>query len=317
MRTAVLTAPRTFAIEDHPVRELKRDEVLIQVATCGICTGELERWADEANKNLPARIGHEVAGTIVAVGDEVTSVRPGDQVAAINDREGFAEFCVTAADRVAKLPTGLDLRIALGEPLACAVNAARRIRPDYMDTVVMVGSGFMGLLLMQCLKARSPRQFIAIDTRDEAVERAKALGADIALNATKVNVKEAVAELTGGTGADIVIEASGTQAGLSVVGDLIRIRGHLVIYGYHQGAPRQVNMQQWNYKGLDITNAHERDYRVYVAGMKAGLDLVARGQIRLSELITHRYSLGQINDGFALAHSKAPGYVKATVDMEG
>jgi L-iditol 2-dehydrogenase len=316
VRIATLAAPRRFEIHEVPVPEVGRDEVLIKVKTCGICTGELELWSNEGFKNHPIRIGHEVAGEIAAVGAEVTSVRVGDLVAAINEREGFADFCRTAADRVAKLPDGVPVAIAMGEPVACAVNAARRINPDYQDTVVLVGCGYMGLLLLQILKARSPRRIIAIDARQEAVDRAKAHGADVALNVTEQDVRQIVADLTEGKGAQIVIEATGTQNGLTLCGDLVAIRGRLVIYGYHQGAPRQVNVQQWNWKGLDVTNAHERDYKVYVAGMKAGLDLIAQGKVSMGDFVTHRFPLSQINEAFAFAHAKPPGYVKATVDME-
>lgn len=315
MRVAHLSGPRTFAIAEESMPELRSRDVLIRVRTCGVCTGEIESWAEEG-KRYPVRMGHEVAGEIAAVGAEVTEVKPGDLVSAINDSAGFAEFCRTPVERVALLPPQVPVDVAIGEPLACAVNAARRTRADYHDTIVLVGSGFMGLLLMQCLLARSPKRLIAIDTREEALERAPRYGADMTLNAAAPDVKDAVMDLTGGKGADIVIEASGTQPGLTLCGELVRIRGHLVIYGYHKSGLRQVNMQQWNWKGLDVTNAHERDPMVYVAGMRAGLDLVAQGRVKLAELVTHRFPLEQINEAFSLAHAKPPEYVKATVDMD-
>lgn len=316
MRIAVLTAPRRFELQEVPVPAVGRDEVLIKVRMCGICTGEIERFANENAKGLPAKMGHEVTGEIVAVGSEVTSVKVGDMVAAINEREGFADYCCTAADRVVRLPGGLPVEAAMGEPIACAVNAARRINPDYQDTIVLVGAGYMGLLLLQILKARSPKRIIAVDARQEAVDRALAYGADVALNVRTDDVKQVVADLTANKGAEIVIEATGTQSGLSLCTELVAIRGQLVIYGYHQGAPRQVDVQQWNWKGLDVTNAHERDYKVYVAGLKAGLDLIAQGKVSMADFITHRFPLSQINEAFALSHEKPAGYVKATIDME-
>jgi len=316
MRRAVLTALRQFEIEDVPVPVVGEREVLIKVNTCGICTGELELYGNAEFKNYPIRLGHEVAGEVVAVGPNVTEVSVGDQVAAINERQGFAEFCLTAADRVARIPTGLPVHLAVGEPIACAVNAARRINPDYQDTIVLVGSGFMGLLLQQCLLARSPKRVIAVDTRAEALERAKVYGAHVGLNAAAEDVRQAVLDATGGQGADIVVEATGTQGGLTLATDLVRIRGRLIIYGYHQGGPRQVNVQQWNWKGLDVINAHERDHRVYVAGLKAGLDLAAQGKVCIGQMITHRFPLEQINEAFAFAHERPAGYVKATIDME-
>jgi 2-desacetyl-2-hydroxyethyl bacteriochlorophyllide A dehydrogenase len=312
---AVLTAPRRFAIETAPMPEVGERDVLIQVATCGVCTGEIELWANEELSGHPFRPGHEAAGRVVAVGAGVKEVRPGDLVAAITGA-GFAKFTRADVAHVVRLPPGVQLEDAIGEPLACAVNAARRVRPDYQDTIVLVGCGFMGLLLLQCLKARSPKLIIAVDVRQEAVDRAKAFGADLGLCTGADDVRQAVMELTEGKGADIVIEATGTQGGLTLCGELVRIRGHLVIFGYHQSGLRQVDMKRWNYYGLDVTNAHERDPLVYAAGMRAGLDLVAQGKVRLPELITHRYPLRQIQEAFELAHSKPAGYVKATVDPE-
>lgn len=171
----------------------------------------------------------------------------------------------------------------------------------------------MGLLLLQCLKVQGPKKIIAIDLRREALSQALKYGVDAVLLADDKQLPSKVLELNGGKEPDIVIEATGSQNGLTLCGDLIKIRGRLVIYGYHQGPSRQVNIQQWNWKGLDVTNAHERDLVIYTAGMKAGFDLVEQGKLVMDGLVTHRFSINEINEAFRLSCEKPAGYIKSTV----
>ncbi|MDF2964415.1 MAG: Alcohol dehydrogenase zinc-binding domain protein [Paenibacillus sp.] len=316
MKIAVLTAPRQFVIEDHAVPVPDPTEVLIRVETCGICTGELHVWHEpQPASAYPRSIGHEIAGIIEAVGSGVTEFKEGDRVAAINGHSGFAQYCKVNAGYVARIPDSMGTAYALGEPIACAVNAARRIRADFQDTIVLVGCGFMGLLLLQCLKAQGPKKIIAIDLRQEALSQALKYGADAVLPAGDELLQSKLLEMCGGKDPDIVIEATGSQNGLTLCGNLVKIRGRIVIYGYHQGQPRLVNMQQWNWKGLDVTNAHERDPLVYSAGMKMGFDLVAKGSLVMDELVTHRFSIEEINKAFQLSCDKPPGYIKSTIDL--
>ncbi|PZE21666.1 zinc-binding dehydrogenase [Paenibacillus xerothermodurans] len=316
MKIAQLTEQRSFIIEDLPTPTPGPRQILIRVNMCGICTGELHVW-DEAQLShvYPLSLGHEVAGVVEAVGSAVTEFAAGDRVAAINQRAGFAEHCVVDADHAAVLPDNLETGAALGEPIACAVNAARRIRPGFQDTIVIVGCGCMGLLLIQCLKAQGPKKVIAVDLREEAAAQALKYGADAALLVGHDHLQTKILELNGGQEPDILVEATGFQAGLTLCGELVKVRGKLVIYGYHQGPPRLVNMQLWNWKGLDVINAHERDPLVYAAGMKIGLDLLASGKLRTDELITHRFSLDQINDAFRLSCQKPAGYIKSVIIM--
>src|ERR687897_3020562 len=94
-----------------------------------------------------------------------------------------------------------------------------------------------------------------------------------------------------------VIEVVGLQWPLDLAGELTRIRGRLVIAGYHQDGPRQVNMQLWNWRGLDVINAHERDPAVYVEGIRGAVEAVSSGVLDLSRLFTHTYGLDHLDQG--------------------
>jgi threonine dehydrogenase-like Zn-dependent dehydrogenase len=112
-----------------------------------------------------------------------------------------------------------------------------------------------------------------------------------------------------------VIEATGEQWPLDLAAELTRERGRLVIAGYHQGGPRQINMQLWNWRGLDVINAHERDPRIYVAGMREAVDAVARGRLDPAPLYTHTFSLDQIDQAMKMARSRPDGFLKALITI--
>jgi threonine dehydrogenase-like Zn-dependent dehydrogenase len=110
-----------------------------------------------------------------------------------------------------------------------------------------------------------------------------------------------------------VIEAVGKQWPLDLAAELTREGGRLVIAGYHQDAPRQVNMQLWNWRGFDVVNAHERDPAVAVRGMREAVAAIESGLIDPRQLITHRYLLDSLGDALDATRDKPAGFVKAVV----
>lgn len=113
---------------------------------------------------------------------------------------------------------------------------------------------------------------------------------------------------------DVVIEATGAQQPLNLAGELTRVRGRLVIAGYHQD-PRQVNMQLWNWRGLDVINAHERDPEVYLEGMRGALDAVRSGVWPLRELISDRFPLEQLGEALRVTAERPLGFKKAVIEL--
>jgi threonine dehydrogenase-like Zn-dependent dehydrogenase len=260
----------------------------------------------------PGSPGHEGWGVIDAVGDGVTEFAPGDRVTALSYK-AFAEYDVAAASNVVPLPGSLSTECFPGEPPGCAVNIFRRsdIRPP--DTVVIIGIGFLGAVLTR-LVTQAGARVIAVSRRPFALELARDFGADIALPLEDYDqIVKTVQRLTNGEGADRVIEAVGAQWVLDLASDLTRIRGRLIIAGYHQDGPRQVNMQQWNWRGLDVINAHERDPAVYVEGIRGAVEAVTSGALNLSRLYTHRFNLDQLDQAFEVMRTRPDGFLKALV----
>jgi L-iditol 2-dehydrogenase len=313
MRQAVLTGPGEFTIAELPVPEIGPDEVLLRVAACGVCASELDIYQGAAgHASYPWRPGHEVSGVVERAGERVAAPAPGDPVAAFVTTAGYGEYVAVPAAHC--FPAGdVPLELALGEPLACAVNAVELAGIALADDVVVVGAGFMGQLAIRLVQLRGPRQVIVADTRDDALARAAAAGATATVNPAREPLADTVRELTDGAGADVTVEFTGTQGALEVIGSCTRMSGTLVVAGYHQGPPRQVPLADWNWNAFRIANAHFRDEATILRGMRAGMRLVTSGRLSLEGLVTHRFPLATIDEAFRTAIEKPEGFVKATV----
>lgn len=124
---------------------------------------------------------------------------------------------------------------------------------------------------------------------------------------------ERVKTLTGGKFCDRVIEAVGKQWPLDLAGELTKERGRLIIAGYHQDGPRQINMQLWNWRGLDVINAHERDPAIYIKGIRDAIEAVRQGRIDPQPLYTHIYPLERLDDALNSTRDRPDGFLKALV----
>jgi threonine dehydrogenase-like Zn-dependent dehydrogenase len=119
--------------------------------------------------------------------------------------------------------------------------------------------------------------------------------------------------LTSGRFCDVVIEATDKQGPLDLAAELTRERGRLVVAGYHQDGPRQVNMQLWNWRGLDVINAHERDPQIYLRGMREAVAAVESGLIDPAPLYTHRFRLDQLDQALGMTAERPDGFMKALI----
>ncbi|AZN42603.1 MDR/zinc-dependent alcohol dehydrogenase-like family protein [Paenibacillus albus] len=290
------------------------NELLIEVKACGLCSSELGMWVDSNFKTEePIFFGHEVSGNVVAVGEGASKFAIGDRVTIFTDRGGYAEYVTVPEEWAIKIADHVPYDWAMGEPIGCAMNGTSRSGIEVGDTVVLIGVGFMGGLILQGIRLKGASRIIAVDTRPESLELARKLGADVIIDATKENAVERIMELTGYEGADVVIEATGKQGALDMGTEAVRIRGRLIIFGYHQGGKRTIDVQAWNWKGLDVINAHERDPQAYLKGIKTGIKLLESGQLVIEPLLSHYFELKDINHAFELAKSKPEGFLKAVI----
>ena len=276
MRAVVLGGPRSARVAQVDVPQPKPGEVLVRIEGCGVCASSLPVWEGRpwfAYPLTPGAPGHEAWGRL----------EDGTRVAVLT-QSGFAERAVVPEAETVELPESLDDRPFPGEALACAVNIVRRSDVHAGARVAVVGVGFLGGAVAQLCRAAGA---VVHEVR----------------RSTDVTALEC----------DRVIECVGTQEALDVASRLVATRGRLVIAGFHQDGPRTIDLQSWNWRGIDVINAHERESSAVVDAMREAAELAADGVLDVDALVTHRFGLDELGAAFEAARARPPGFVKGWV----
>jgi threonine dehydrogenase-like Zn-dependent dehydrogenase len=317
MQAAVLTGPGRLTIGEADLPEPGTGQVRIRLEGCGVCASNLTPWAGPEWMQFPTEpgaLGHEGWGIVDAVGAGVEDLAVGDRVAALSYK-AYAAYDLADAAAVVPLPNTLAGQPFPGEPLGCAMNILRRSDIVAGQTVAIVGIGFLGAILTR-LASNAGARVIAISRRPYSLDVARAMGAaeTIPMDDHEGIINQ-VKDLTGGVFCDRVIEAVGKQWPLDLAAELTRERGKLIVAGYHQDGPRQVNMWLWNWRGLDVINAHERDPKVYIQGIREAVDAVASGRLDPTPLYTHSFPLDRLDEALNATRDRPDGFLKALVTL--
>ena len=317
MRAAVLTGPGTLSIDAAPLPEPGPGQVRVRLEGCGVCASNLTPWAGPEWMQFPTppgSLGHEGWGIVDEVGEGVQELAPGDRVAALS-YSSYAEYDLADAANVVRLPESLAGRPFPGEPLGCAMNIFRRSAVEAGQTVAIVGIGFLGAVLTK-LATDAGARVIAISRRPYSLDVARRMGAAETIPLEDhYQIIERVKALTDGRMCERVIEAVGKQWPLDLAGELTAEGGRLIVAGYHQDGPRQVNMQLWNWRGIDVINAHERDPKVSLQGVREAVELVASGRLDPEALLTHEYELEELGEALDATRDRPDGFLKAVVKL--
>jgi len=315
MRAAVVEGPGRLKIERVARPEPGPGQVRVKLEGCGVCASNLTPWEGPEWMQFPTEpgaLGHEGWGVVDSVGEGVEQFAPGDRVAALSFKS-YGEYDVADAGAVVKLPASLAGKPFPGEPLGCAMNIFRRADIRAGQTVAIVGIGFLGAILTR-LASQAGARVIAISRRPFSLDVARRFGADETIPMDDHwAIIERVKVLTGGRLCERAIEAVGKQWPLDLAGELVGEGGKLIVAGYHQDGPRQVNMQMWNWKGIDVVNAHERDPEVAMRGIREAVEAVASGRLDPESLYTHTYPLERLDEALDATRDRPDGFLKALV----
>lgn len=317
MKAALLYGPHDWRIEEIESPKYEDDELIISIKACGVCHSELHQWEHKIDGlDYPRFIGHEAAGIVESVGKKIKKFKEGDRVALWIFGKGFAEEVTVKENQVFPIEDFVSFEEALAEPISCTTNALIKTNIQIADTVALVGTGFMGLILLQQLKHQGVSKIVAIDVRDEILTVAKELGADVVLNPLKEDVPAEIKKLTNDQGVDVSFEVGGVQATLDMVPQITRMEGKVVIFGYHPGKRIINDLGYWNWMAWDIINGHFRNMDTILDGSRRGMDMVNTKKINMKPLVTHVYKLNEIEDAFMAAKNKPDGFIKAVVVMD-
>lgn len=314
MKALLLTAPSKLELVDFPNPQPADDEVLLRIRACGICGSDIHGWdGSTGRRQTPLIMGHEASGEIIATGRRVEKWRAGDRVtfdstiscgtcrscqrgqvnlcesrrvvgvspAEYKQHGAFAEQLALPARILYRLPDALSFeQAAMIEPVSIAVHAVQRVQVAPTDTAVVVGSGMIGLLIVQALRWAGARQIVAVDLADNRLALARQLGATHTLNSGQVDVAAEVTRLTDGVGADVAFEVVGFTPTVNLALAVLKRGGACVLVGNLTPKTQDFPLQAAVTKELTIKGscASAGEYPLC-------LDLIARGVIDVKPMI--------------------------------
>jgi L-iditol 2-dehydrogenase len=288
------------------------DDIIVKNHLMGICgsdksfyRGNMPPQTAEFRQppEFPFLLGHESGGTVVEVGSRVADYKPGDKVMAFGWNNNFAEYFKAKSFQLQPVPFDMDMDIAsLGEPISCAMFSGLHCGVQLGDTVVVMGGGFAGQIIAQCAKLKGAYKVIVVDVLQGKLDLALKLGADLVINSTELDPVKEVKTLTNGKGADVVVEAAGTEESFNMATALLKHNGKFVFYSWVT-TPITLNISRWHDDGLEFINTclvHHTWQERYVWVPEA-LRPVAQGIVKIEPLINKSFSLAEIKEGFSTA----------------
>jgi L-iditol 2-dehydrogenase len=351
MKAALKTAEGTFDVTEteRPIIPAS-NFVLARVRVAGICGTDLRHWKKHEPELECHIMGHELAGEVVEVGEDVTNVRPGDRVVietVMGDgvcdycriqrynvcehlydvrtqyvSRAYAEYVVGPAEKFYRLPDHVSFEEAsLIDTFSVCLHAQHLSGLGINDKVAVIGAGPIGLGQMMLAKA-SGADVIICDVVDSALDLAKALGADAVVNSANEDPVERVKAFTGGRGADIVFECVGGEMmprTLPQATRMVRRAGKVVIVGGFDDGETSIPLEWQRLQMSEVQLILSASFAMHDIYREQGmvLDLIAKGRIDVKKMITHRFPLDRINEAFDTAQRKEEtGAVFVAITMD-
>ena len=313
-KSAIIEKPRSIAYLERERVPCGPEELLIRLEGVGLCASNIPIWEGREWFQYPLEPGvpgHEGWGIIEQKGERTDGFEIGQRVALLVGN-AFSEYSLVPANDAVALPADLAEVPFPGEPLGCLMNIFRRADIQQGQTVAIIGLGFLGLGLIRLCKEKGAN-VLALSRRDSSLRMA-ARDADLCIKMRDdYGVSQRVQEYTDGNGCERVIECTGKQGPLDLATEIIGDYGKLIIAGYHQDGMRNINLQKWNWKAIDVINAHERDAAKSRQGVIAAVEAVREGLIKPEELLSHAFDFEQIAEALELLRECPEGFVKAYI----
>lgn len=313
-KAAVIDKPGSINFVGISKPECGENELLVKMEGVGLCASNIPVWEGREwfeYPMAPGTPGHEGWGIIEEKGALVEGFEIGQRVAALQNN-AFAEYITVPARDAVVIPPELDGIPFPGEPLGCLMNIFERADIHKGQTVAIIGLGFIGLGLVRLCQQKGAK-VVALSRRDSSLKSA-ANEADLCIKMEDhYQIIDIINQFTEGKGCDRVIECTGKQWPLDLASEIIGNYGKLIIAGYHQDGLRNVNVQQWNWKAIDVINAHERDPLRYTQGIKSAIEAVKQGILNPEELLTHSFDFEQLSDALTVLTQCPEGFVKGYI----
>ena len=318
-RAAQVVGPGQVVVDDHPVPALGAGQVLLRSIGAAICGSDLHRiFADGDSYSEPAppgHPGHEGIGRVIE--SRSSAFRSGELVLAVPDHlcaGTFADYQVVPDQFLIGVPEGIDpMRMLMAQQLGTVIYALKRFWPAGMEgeTATVVGAGSAGLHFVHLLKRAGVSRVIACDLEAGRLAVARELGADVTVHAPAESVIDATLALTGGVGADLVVEAAGTDVARIAAMRCVRTEGRIGLFGL----PERSNDLRLPYLELfrrkptieiSIGTQHEPG----LASFREAVRLINEGVVNVGSHLTHTFGIEQAPDALEIARARSEGAVK-------
>jgi L-iditol 2-dehydrogenase len=297
-------------------------QVVVRPLCLSLCGSDIYHllYLDEAAYPEPVgSSGHEMIGTVERIGEGVTGLRPGELTLTLSpNHTAMTQRYLTDAEYVIPLPQGPGVEeLLMAQQLGTVIYAARRL-PNLVGAVaVVIGQGSAGILWAQVLRRHGCRAVAVMDLLDARVEAGRRYGADLAFNNSRRDPVAAVRDLTGGAGADIVVEAAGEPDAINLAAGLVRERGVLYFFGVPR-ARRFVFDYSTFFRSYATTLSTSGAMLEPTKGsFRMALDLIATGAVDVRGMVTHRVAFRDLESAYELARTGADGAIKVLVEMPG
>lgn len=334
MKAAVFNGPEALSIVTRDTPTAGPAEVLIRVHTCGVCGTDTHIFHGEFDVKFPVVPGHELSGVVADVGEEVTTVRPGDRVTVdpnivcgvcrfcragkinlcenltavgVNRDGGFAGYCVAPARQVYRLPEGVSLEAgAFAEPLACCIHGLDRARFEPGMSVLILGGGSIGQQMLQLVKTGGARRVVLSEPQANRRALASECGADATLDPTSGDPVAAMRNLTDG-GPDLTIECAGRPETAEQAVKATLRGGTVLLFGVaNEDAVARLHPYELFHSELTLAGSFINPFT-----HSRAIEALAAGRFNPDQLISHRYPVEDF--GEALTQSRSGNALKVVV----
>ncbi len=306
-RQAALVGPRQWQIGEEDLK-VRPGWVIVKLERSYLCGSELHyhRGNYPDYVQLPKKLGHEGAGTIVEAGPGVEDYQVGDRVVVYADvminpsgaTNLYADYSLAPTRCLQRIPEGVPTSVgALAEPVAASTHCGYHTGTEVGDTVVVFGGGFAGIVVAQIVKAAGAGTLVVVDMADEKLELARRLGADLTVNAAKVDAVAEIEAKLGKNAVDVAVDAVGTGRVIDQATDLLRKEGKLILYGWVT-RPATINLSTWHTKGLQPRVTKIGTYVEKMPWAERAFKLYRQGKLQLDPLVSCVYPLGEIQAAF-------------------
>jgi len=335
MKVALFEKPHSLTVRSTPLRTLMPNEVLLKVKACGVCGTDVHIVEGTSRSTPPVVLGHEFTGIVEDVGIAVHGIAPGQRAAVdpnvscgvcyycrrglvhlcanlkalgVDHDGGMAEYCFVPSEQIYLLPEGMLMEAAaFVEPVSCAVHGIDRANICAGDTVVIIGGGTIGLIMLQLARNAGASRTIVIEPLQHKRRIAIELGADAAVDPSESDAKTAVMDMTH-VGADVVIECAGRPQTAHLALELVRRGGTVEFFGVSPiGEKIQVEPNQVYFKELTIVGSY-----VNPNTFSRSIALLHSGRVRVDRFQIDRFPLDEVNN--ALAYQREGKTLKSIIE---